>query len=279
MFLLDNLLAAPGNGLMFVFKELARKAQDEWLDDDGLKKELQEMYALFEAGRISEREFEEKEYRIVERLQQIAKAKYQQKWGLDRESDDREPAPQLDVESEIIVAPLLPSVDAVPPPAEIPSRYEPVPALPSPSMPAPASAPPAAPPDAMVVTAPAAAVARPDTVTTISTPDTVTQSLRPETVTPASRPDSVTPASAPLTLKQAIDSALHGLSMLNLKVSSVTSVTRAEDGWQVTAELVERRSVPDTSDLLGLYELRLDEAGNVLRWERTRMRRRCDLGR
>jgi hypothetical protein len=82
-----------------------------------------------------------------------------------------------------------------------------------------------------------------------------------------------------LTLNQAIDSALRGLSLLNLKVSSVTAVTRAEDGWTVTAELVERRGVPDTSDLLGLYELRLDEAGNVLRWERTRMRRRCDLSR
>jgi len=47
----------------------------------------------------------------------------------------------------------------------------------------------------------------------------------------------------------------------------------------VTAELVERKSVPDTSDLLGIYEVRMDEAGNILCYERTRMRRRSDLGR
>ena len=42
--------------------------------------------------------------------------------------------------------------------------------------------------------------------------------------------------------------------------------------------MLERRSVPDTSDLLGVYELQLDHAGNLLRYERTHMRRRCDLG-
>ena len=30
---------------------------------------------------------------------------------------------------------------------------------------------------------------------------------------------------------------------------------------------------------LRVYELHLDESGNVLRYERTHMRRRCDLGR
>ena len=78
---------------------------------------------------------------------------------------------------------------------------------------------------------------------------------------------------------QVIDSAMRGLSVLKMKVSAVTSVSRASDGWNVTAELLERKGVPDTSDLLGVYELRLDEAGNIMRYERTRMRRRCDLNR
>src|SRR5262245_18696325 len=100
MFFLDNLLAAPGQGLMFVFKELARKAQKEWLDDEGLKQELQDMYAVLEAGKISDREFEEKEYRIVERLQQIARAKYHEKWGATAEPET------IDVPSEAPVAPM-----------------------------------------------------------------------------------------------------------------------------------------------------------------------------
>jgi hypothetical protein len=82
-----------------------------------------------------------------------------------------------------------------------------------------------------------------------------------------------------LTMSQVIDCVFRGLATLKLKVSSVTSIARDEAGWRVAAEILERRSVPDTGDLLGVYELRLDEAGNILRYERTRLRRRSDLGR
>lgn len=250
MFLLDNLLMAPGKGVMFLFKELARKAQEEWLDDDSLKQELQEMYALFEAGKISEREFEERECRIVERLQQIARAKYQQKWGTQTDIAEAivsEFIPDLPAEAETLietsVQPLMnvppePAAPALLPPAPPPLQLPPVEAVPAPQ-PAPIAAPPVETPAGLAPSRPAGG----------------------------------------LTLNQAIDGALRGLSLLNLKVSSITGVTRTEDGWTVAAELVERRGVPDTSDLLGLYELRLDDAGNVVRWERTRMRRRCDLGR
>lgn len=87
-------------------------------------------------------------------------------------------------------------------------------------------------------------------------------------------------ATAPvrLTPLQVADCALRGLAMLRMKVSAVTAVTRAPNGWQVIAELVESRAVPDTSDLLGVYEVQLDEGGNILGYVRTRMRRRCDLG-
>ena len=81
-----------------------------------------------------------------------------------------------------------------------------------------------------------------------------------------------------LTPIQVADCALRGLSMLRMKVSAVTAVTRTASGWQVIAELVESRAVPDTSDLLGIYEVQLDEAGNILGYVRTRLRRRCDLG-
>ena len=79
-------------------------------------------------------------------------------------------------------------------------------------------------------------------------------------------------------MAQAVDSALRGLAMLKMKVSAVTSVAPRNDGWQVTAELLERKGVPDSSDVLGIYQLYLDTAGNIVRYERTRLRRRCDLG-
>jgi hypothetical protein len=85
------------------------------------------------------------------------------------------------------------------------------------------------------------------------------------------------PVTGSLTISQVIECTMRGLSMLKLRVSALTSAARDEEGWRVTAEVIERKSVPDTSDLLGVYELRLDEAGNLLRYERIRMRRRCDL--
>ena len=81
-----------------------------------------------------------------------------------------------------------------------------------------------------------------------------------------------------MTTGQVVESALRGLAMLKMRVSTVTAVTRAPGGWHVVAELIESRAVPDTSDLLGVYEVQLDESGNILGYARTRMRRRCDLG-
>ena len=82
-----------------------------------------------------------------------------------------------------------------------------------------------------------------------------------------------------LTMGQIIDCAVRAVSIMKMRVSSITAAVPDESGWRVSIELVERRGVPDTSDVLGLYEVRVDAAGNVLRYERTQMRRRGDFGR
>jgi len=84
---------------------------------------------------------------------------------------------------------------------------------------------------------------------------------------------------APLSIGQVIDCAVRALAVLKMRVSSITSVMPDDQQWRVAIELVERRGIPDTNDVLGLYEVRLDHAGNVLRYERTLMRRRCDFAR
>jgi hypothetical protein len=91
-------------------------------------------------------------------------------------------------------------------------------------------------------------------------------------------PSLAAPSAAPLSISQVFECTARALALLNLKVSVITSVAPDEGGWRVTAELVERRGIPDTNDLIGVYELRLDAAGTVLRYERTRLRRRGDLG-
>src|SRR5918995_49437 len=133
MFLIDNLLLAPGRAVYFVFKELARKAQEDWLDDDSVKQELQEIYALVEAGKISSQDFEARECRLLERLEQIARAKFNSKWGgadpnappllegsVVEPEPEPEPAPEPEPEPEpelrlaFDMAPMV--IEAPPPP-------------------------------------------------------------------------------------------------------------------------------------------------------------------
>jgi hypothetical protein len=57
-------------------------------------------------------------------------------------------------------------------------------------------------------------------------------------------------------------------------VNGVTSLTKTEEGWTVLLEALERKAIPDTMDVLGLYELRLDDGGNLVGFDRKRLRKR-----
>jgi hypothetical protein len=103
--------------------------------------------------------------------------------------------------------------------------------------------------------------------------------IQPPPAPVATPPAQVAALSAPrlIQMSDAIDTALRTLAITKLKVSSIISAAKADDGWRVAVELVERAAVPDTGDLLGIYEVQLNQAGDVTRYERTRVRRRNDL--
>ncbi|MBA3047261.1 gas vesicle protein [Patescibacteria group bacterium] len=48
--------------------------------------------------------------------------------------------------------------------------------------------------------------------------------------------------------------------------------------WVVKVEIVEKKSIPDGMDVLGIYNIRLDAKGNLLGYERKEMRKRVDTG-
>jgi len=75
MLLIDDVLLSPFTGLLFVFKEIAKTAQEQLLDDEAVKQELRESYMLLETGRISEEEFERRERLLVGRLEAIERMK------------------------------------------------------------------------------------------------------------------------------------------------------------------------------------------------------------
>jgi hypothetical protein len=272
VFLLDDLIMAPGKAMYAIFEQLAKKARDEWLDDEGVKRDLQDLYAMLESGSISDREFESRECRLLERLQQIAAMKFQERWGSDASTPALSPAPAavLDVQPErhevtkkksMPSMPMLDDVFASLMSPDGPGKL----GLPDPST---LGAPE---PSKLGLPEPSKLGSYTDTT------ESPTPAPERRPTAPATFERQSVPVVGQLSISQVIDSALRALSVLKMKMSSVTSVTRDDEGWRLTVELVERRSVPDTSDLLGIYELHLDEGGNLLRYERTRMRRRCDL--
>lgn len=59
-----------------------------------------------------------------------------------------------------------------------------------------------------------------------------------------------------------------------LPVSGVIGLSRTDDGWVIALEALERKAIPNTMDVLGLYEIRLDIEGNLLSFERKKLRKR-----
>ena len=81
--------------------------------------------------------------------------------------------------------------------------------------------------------------------------------------------------------KDIIEIAKQSLSALektlNKKPESVISVNKEGKVWKVIAEVLERKAVPDTQDLLGRYELSMDDNGELLGYKQIMTKKRADL--
>ena len=49
---------------------------------------------------------------------------------------------------------------------------------------------------------------------------------------------------------------------------TVTGLERTDDGWRLQVELVEVRRIPDSADIIGLYQVELDEDGELMGYQR-----------
>ena len=74
-FLLDDILLAPIKGVMFIARKIGEQAEEEFLDEDGVRQELRGLYMLLETGEISEEDFTEREEQLIERLEEIEEYK------------------------------------------------------------------------------------------------------------------------------------------------------------------------------------------------------------
>ena len=92
MFLLDNLLLAPFNSLLWVFKEVNQVVQQETSGEaEGVTRMLSELYMRLDTGSITEEQFEVEEKQLLDRLDAIE---------LRRGGDDEQSEDAIDAESE-----------------------------------------------------------------------------------------------------------------------------------------------------------------------------------
>ena len=66
-------------------------------------------------------------------------------------------------------------------------------------------------------------------------------------------------------------------TLFNKKVDSIVSVSKDGEGWMAEAEILERKAVPDTQDILGRYEMKFDDGGELQGYRRIGLRHRFDM--
>ena len=64
------------------------------------------------------------------------------------------------------------------------------------------------------------------------------------------------------------------------EVEGVLGIRKTDDGWLVEVELVELERIPSTTDVLGAYDVHIDEDGDIQHYRRTRryVRSQADRG-
>jgi len=65
--------------------------------------------------------------------------------------------------------------------------------------------------------------------------------------------------------------------LTGLELGSTLSARREGDVWKVQIEVLEKKSVPDSMDILATYELTMGEDAGVVDFERIHMRKRIDV--
>jgi hypothetical protein len=67
------------------------------------------------------------------------------------------------------------------------------------------------------------------------------------------------------------------VQLTGLKPYTVSALSKDDEGWHVTVELIELKRIPEATDVLATYETLLDDEGNLLRYQRTRRYYRAEV--
>lgn len=69
----------------------------------------------------------------------------------------------------------------------------------------------------------------------------------------------------------------HITELLGKKPESISSIEKNNEGFTVICDVLEKKSIPETYDLLKVFEFIVDKEGKVIRFKQLRKIRRGDL--
>ena len=76
-------------------------------------------------------------------------------------------------------------------------------------------------------------------------------------------------------IKKLVERAKNQLAeVTGLKPITVTGTFKDEQGWHITLDMLEMSRIPPATDVIGDYDVLVDENGNMLKFERKRTRLR-----
>ena len=100
MFLIDDILLSPAKGLFYIFKQIHKAAEEEFLDEENITAVLSELYMMLETGKITEEEFNNRESELLNRLEQIEEYKKKHFEVIEESEETEESEDEEDEESE-----------------------------------------------------------------------------------------------------------------------------------------------------------------------------------
>jgi len=85
--IVDDIMLFPLRGLLWIFREIHNAAQEE-LDNEAeaITAELSELYMMLETGRITEAEFDARERKLLNRLDEIK----ERRTGIEEDEDEED---------------------------------------------------------------------------------------------------------------------------------------------------------------------------------------------
>lgn len=81
-----------------------------------------------------------------------------------------------------------------------------------------------------------------------------------------------------ISLIEDLDKAIFVIEKITRKkAEGVVSVSREEDITKFIVEVLERKSIPDTQDILSIYEMNFNSSMEIMDYNKIGMRRRSDM--